>query len=107
MYVIYAMAAAKLINQCPQAGNASPTSTPRVARWRARKKRGVLFVAGLEVLARDLQVLKRCGCLKSDDPEVVGKDEFETGLWSLLDGLARRLGVLGAAVEEPPTKSDV
>ena len=87
-------------------GNVSPTSTQRVARWRARKKRGVLYVAGLEVFPNDLRVLKRCGCLTSDDPAVVGKDDVENALWRLLDGLARRLGVLGAG-SEPPTKSNV
>ena len=87
-------------------GNVSPTSTQRVARWRARKKRGVLYVAGLEVFARDLCVLQGVGCLATDDPAVVGKDDVEAALWRLLDGLARRLGVLGAG-SEPPTKSNV
>ena len=100
------MSEAEITNQCSPSGNRSPTSTQRVARWRARKKRGVLYVAGLEVFARDLRVLTRCGCLTSDDPAVVGKDDVETALWCLLDGLARRLGVLGAG-SEPPTKSNV
>ena len=99
------MSAADFDNPPFPSGNPSPTSTQRVARWRARKKRGVLYVAGLEVFARDLCVLQRVGCLATDDPAAVGKDEFETALWSLLDGLARRLGVLGA-VSEPPTKSN-
>ena len=60
---------------------------------------------GAPVFARDLQVLKRCGYLASDDPSRVGKDDVEDALWRLLDGLAWRLGVLGA-VSEPPTKSN-
>jgi hypothetical protein len=39
--------------------------------------------------------------LTSDDPEAVGKDEFETALWSLLDGLAKRFGVFGAGSDTP------
>jgi hypothetical protein len=88
------MSEAQLTNQRSPSGNRLRTSTQRFARWRARRRRGVLYVAGLEVFPSDLRVLKHYGYLTSDDPGTVGKDEFETGLWSLLDGLARRLGVL-------------
>ena len=99
------MSEAEITDQRSRSSNGSPTSTQRVARWRDRRRRGVLYVAGLEVVPRDLRVLMRCGCLKSADPAVVGKDDVENALWRLLDGLARRLGVLGA-VSEPPTKSN-
>ncbi len=99
--VVYGMPKAELTHQPSPSGNVSPNSTQRVARWRARKKRGVLYVAGLEVYPTDLRVLKRYGYLQSDDPKAVSKDEFETALWSLLDGLGRRLGIIGAAPTTP------
>jgi hypothetical protein len=86
-------------------GNQSRTSKYRVARWRERKKRGVLFVAGLEVYERDLQVLKRVGCLANDNPAVVGKDEVEAALWRLMDGLARHFGILSASSGSPTNAS--
>jgi hypothetical protein len=73
--------------------NRSPTSKYRVAKWRERKRRGVLFMASLEVIDRDLRVLKHFGHLASDDPAAVGKDDFGNALGSLLDGLAKRFGV--------------
>jgi hypothetical protein len=76
--------------------NASSSSTQRVARWRERKRRGVLFLGCVEIMSYDLLVLRRFGCLRSDDPGTVGKEEVETALGSLLDGLARRLGVFTA-----------
>jgi hypothetical protein len=99
------MSEGQLINQCSPSGNASSTSTERAARWRERKRRGVLYVAGLEVYARDLRVLKRFGHLASDDPAVVRKDEFETALWSLLDALANRVGVFEAGAHTPAKAS--
>ena len=95
------MPAGQLTNQCSPSGNALRASTQRVAKWRERRRRGVLYVAGLEVYARDLRVLKRCGYLTSDDPDAVGKDEFVTALWHLLDGLANRLGVFEAGADTP------
>jgi hypothetical protein len=95
------MSEAQLVNQCSPSGNASPTSTQRVAKWRARKKRGVVYVAGLEVYARDLRVLKRFGHLPSDDPRIIRKHEFEDALGHLLDGLAHRFGVFGAGSDTP------
>ena len=95
------MSEAEITNQCSRSGNGSPTSTERVARLRERRRRGVLHIASVEVFARDLQVLKRCGYLASDDPSRVGKDDVEDALWRLLDGLAWRLGVLSAESESP------
>ena len=95
------MSEAEHTDQHSPCGNASPTSTQRVAEWRARKKRGVLYVASLEVYARDLRVLKRFGHLASDDPEAVGKEQFENALWSLLDGLARQLGMFEGQATPP------
>ena len=69
------MSEVQLTNQRSPFGNASPTSTQRAARWRERRRRGVLFMANLEVMDRDLRVLKRFGQLPSDDPEIVSKDE--------------------------------
>jgi hypothetical protein len=66
---------------------------------------GVLYIAGVEVLDRDLCVLKRYGYLTNDDPTAVGKDEFETALASLQDGLARQLGILGARSGTPTNAS--
>jgi hypothetical protein len=97
------MSEAKLMNQCSPSGSASPTSTQRVAKWRARKKRGVLYVLSLEIVDRDLRVLKHCGHLASDDPSVVSRDEVGDALASLLDGLATRLGVFGAGSDTPAT----
>jgi hypothetical protein len=91
------MPEADVTDQCSPCGNGSPTSTQRVAKWRARKKRGVLYVLSLEIVDRDLRVLKRCGHLASDDPTVVGKDEVADALASLMDGLAKRFGVFEAA----------
>jgi hypothetical protein len=65
------------------------------------QRRGVLFVANLEVMDRDLRVLKRFGQLASDDPAAVGKDEFGDALDCLLDGLAKRFGVFGAGSNTP------
>jgi hypothetical protein len=102
------MSETKLSDQRSESGNASPTSTQRVAKWRARKKRGVLYVAGLEVYARDLRVLKRFGHLASDDPRTIRKHEFEDALGRLLDALAlaHRFGVFGAG-SGTPAKSSV
>src|SRR5512132_3638901 len=91
------MPAAELTDQHSTCGNGSLTSTQRVAKWRERKRRGVLFMATLEVMDRDLRVLKRCRHLTSDDPAAVGKDEFGDALGSLLDGLAKRFGVFEGA----------
>jgi hypothetical protein len=99
------MSEAAIANQCSPSSNGSPTSTQRVARLRERRRRGVLHIASVEVFPRDLQVLKRCGYLTTDDPSRVGKDDVENALWRLLDGLAWRLGVLGAGPEQP-TKRD-
>jgi hypothetical protein len=95
------MPKAELDDRCSPPGSASPTSTQRVAKWRERERRGVLFVANLEVIDRDLRVLKHFGHLASDDPSVVGKDDFGNALSSLLDHLARRLGVFGAGSDAP------
>jgi hypothetical protein len=65
----------------------------------------MLFIASLEVLDRDLCVLKRCGCLVSDDPAVVGKDEVEAALWRLMDGLAQHFGILPASSGSPTNAS--
>lgn len=100
------MSEAEITNQRSRSSNGSHTSTQRVARLRERRRRGVLHIASVEVFPRDLRVLKRCGYLASDDPSRVGKDDVEDALWRLLDGLAWRLGVLGA-VSEIPAKSDV
>jgi hypothetical protein len=97
------MPEADVTDQRSPCGNGSPTSTQRVAKWRARKKRGVLYVMNLEILGRDLRVLKRCGHLASDDPATVGKDEVGDALASLLDGLANRFGVFGAGSDTPAT----
>jgi hypothetical protein len=63
-------------------------------------------VADLEVMTRDLRVLKRFGYLASDDPTEVGKDEVGDALGFLLDGLAKRFGVFGAG-SDTPAKGDV
>jgi hypothetical protein len=86
-------------------GNALSSSTQRVAKWRERKRRGVLFMTNFEVMDRDLRVLKRCGHLTSDDPAAVGKDEFGDALGSLLDGLAKRFEVFEGAAT--PAKGGV
>jgi hypothetical protein len=91
------MSEAEVTNQCSHRGNTSPTSTQRVAKWRERKRRGVLFVASLEVMGRDLRLLKKCGYLASDDPAMVGKDEVGDALGFLLDGIAKRCGVFDGA----------
>jgi hypothetical protein len=83
------------------ATSARSTSTQRVAKWRERKRRGVLFVADLEVMHRDLRLLKRFGHVASDDPAAVGKDEVGDALGFLLDGLAKRFGVFGAGSDTP------
>jgi hypothetical protein len=95
------MPEADVTDQCSPCGNGSPTSTQRVAKWRERKRRGVLFVANLEVMDRDLRVLKRFGHLASDDPAAVSRDEFGDALGSLLDGLANRFGVFEAGSGTP------
>jgi hypothetical protein len=100
------MSEAEVIQSVPPCGNPSPTSTQRVAKWRERRRRGVLFVADLEVMTRDLRVLKRFGYLASDDPAAVSRDEVGDALGSLLDGFAKRLGVFGAE-SDTPAKSSV
>jgi hypothetical protein len=55
----------------------------------------------LEILDRDLRVLKRFGHLASDDPATLGKDEVGDALGSLLDGLATRLGVFEKGSDTP------
>jgi hypothetical protein len=95
------MSEAEVTDQRSSCGNASPTSTQRVAKWRERKRRGVLFMAKLEVMDRDLRLLKRFGYLASDDPAQVGKDEIVDALGFLLDGLAKRFGVFGAGADAP------
>ena len=45
------MSEAEITDQCSPSSNGSPTSTQRVARWRDRRRRGVLYVAGLQVFA--------------------------------------------------------
>ena len=62
------MSEAEITDQRSQSSNGSHTSTQRVARLRERRRRGVLHIASVEVFARDLQVLKRCGVLTTDDP---------------------------------------
>jgi hypothetical protein len=55
----------------------------------------------LEILGRDLRVLKRCGHLASDDPAMVSRDEVGDAIGFLLDGLASRFGVFGAGSDTP------
>jgi hypothetical protein len=95
------MSGAEVTNQPSPSGNASLTSTQRVAKWRERKRRGVLFVADLEVMDRDLRLLKRFGYLASDDPAAIGKDKVVDAIGFLLDGLAKRVGVFGAGADTP------
>jgi hypothetical protein len=61
----------------------------------------VLYVGTIEVLDRDLRLLKAAGYLASGDPKVVSRAEFENALGSLLDGLANRFGVFGAGSDTP------
>jgi hypothetical protein len=82
---------AELNDQHSPCGNASPTSTQRVAKWCERKRHGVLFAADLEVMDRDLRVLKRFGYLASDDPTAVSRDEVGDAIRFVLDNLAWRL----------------
>jgi hypothetical protein len=63
-------------------------------------------MAKLEVMDRDLRVLKRFGHLTSDDPALVGRDEFGDALGCLLDGLAKQFGLFGAGADTP-AKGDV
>jgi hypothetical protein len=95
------MSEAEHTDQHSPSGNPSPTSTQRVAKWRERKRRGVLFMTSFEVMDRDLRVLKVFGHLTSDDPAAVSKDEVGDALGSLLDGLAKRFGVFGAGADTP------
>lgn len=95
------MSEAEHTDQHSPCGNGSPTSTQRVAKWRERKRRGVLFMATLEVMDRDLHVLNRFGYLASDDPATVDKDDFGTALGSLLDGLAKQFGVFQSGSDTP------
>jgi hypothetical protein len=99
------MSEAKTDDQRSQSSNASPTSTQRVARWRERRRRGVLYLCSLETFDRDFRLLKAAGYLASDDPKVVTRAEFENALGLLLDGLAKRFGVFRRA--DTPGKSAV
>ena len=90
------MSETDLSTQCSLSGHASPTSTKRVARWRARRRCGVLFVAGLEVFDRDLRLLKHAGYLASDDPKTIGKAEVVNALGKLLDTVTKQLGLFDA-----------
>jgi hypothetical protein len=58
------------------------------------------LVVDLEVMDRDLRVLKVFGHLTSD-PAAVSRDEVGDALGSLLDGLAKRFGVFGAGADTP------
>jgi len=80
----------------PSRGNASPASTQRVARWRERRRRGVLFVADLEVMRRDLRLLRHLGYLPADAAAAVGKDAVADAIGALLDAAARRCGLYAA-----------
>lgn len=78
------MSEAEFSNQQSRSGNTSRNSTRRVARFRQRRKKGVLFVCDLEVYQSDLMVLKSAGYLRSADPKAVSRAEFEKAIAGLL-----------------------
>ena len=69
-------------------------SAKRVALFRERRRNGVIFVIGLEILPRDLAVLCRRGFLATDDPAKVTREQVTEALGALLDDCAAAGGLV-------------
>lgn len=67
--------------------NISP-ATQKMRTYRERRKRGVVCVLPLELMPRDLEVLRALGFLPSSEPEAVAKDDVADAMGSLLDALS-------------------
>jgi hypothetical protein len=79
-------------------------NAPRTTRWTERKRRGVLFISQIETYPIDLVVLQRCGLLPTADPALIDTGAVERAIAALLDRMAQRLGIVGAAPETPAAK---